>query len=64
MTVKSVLMRSQGLRPGACAPTCPPCYATATLQIHPTTELQLTHINDTHKTYNNRGARAELDFHA
>jgi len=31
MTAKNVLMRPQGLRPGACAPTCPstPCYATA-----------------------------------
>jgi len=30
MTAKSVLMRPQGLRPRARAPTCPPsCYATA-----------------------------------
>jgi len=31
MTVKSVLMRTQGLRPGVRVPTCspplPPCYA-------------------------------------
>jgi len=28
MTTKSVLLRPQGLRPRARAPTCPPCYAT------------------------------------
>jgi len=28
MTAKSVLVRPQGLRPGARAPTCPPYYAT------------------------------------
>jgi len=28
MTAKSVLVRPQGLRPRARAPTCPPCYAT------------------------------------
>jgi len=27
MTAKSVLMRPQGLRPGARTLTCPPCYA-------------------------------------
>jgi len=29
MTVKSVLMRPQGLCPRARAPTCPSCYVTA-----------------------------------
>jgi len=28
MTAKSVLVRLQGLRPRARAPTCPSCYAT------------------------------------
>jgi len=28
MTAKSVLMHPQGLRPGECNSTCPPCYAT------------------------------------
>jgi len=28
-TTKSVLMRPQGMRPGARIPTCSPCYATA-----------------------------------
>jgi len=28
MTAKSVMMRPQGLRPMARAPTCPLCYAT------------------------------------
>jgi len=47
MTAKSVLMHSQGLLPKACAPTCPLlCYSTATLQIHPPTELKLANIND------------------
>jgi len=33
MTAKSVLMRTQGLRAGERAPTCPPsCYATAPAQ--------------------------------
>jgi len=35
-------------RPKACAPTCPLLrYATATLQIHPSTELKLINFNDT-----------------
>jgi len=32
MTAKSVLVRPQGLRTRARAPTCPPCYATEPMQ--------------------------------
>jgi len=33
MTAKSVLVRPQGLRHRARAPTCPPCYATGIQKI-------------------------------
>jgi len=35
MTTKSVLMRPQGLRPGARTPTCPPCYVTSSQHLTP-----------------------------
>jgi len=59
MTAKSVLMRSEGLRPEARAPTCLPlCYATATLQTHPPTDLTLTNFNDTRMGISRRGQGA------
>jgi len=44
VTAKSMLMRSQGRR---VPPLASLCYATATLQTYPPTDLKLTNFNDT-----------------